>query len=63
MKRSAGHLPDVGIVHVVVLNLIENFAVNGERAIGLFVVRASPNIPSGYKRYDNQRQYDDDFLG
>jgi len=54
---------EIGIVNVVALNVLENFAIGGESAKGLVVRRAPENITGADVNQDDQGDgYDDLFL-
>ena len=47
VQGAIGDGVHVGIVHVIALDMFEDFAIDGERAIGFVVVGAAEHVASG----------------
>ena len=62
VKSAAGHLMQVGLVHIILLDLVEHFAIDGKRAEG-FVVRGTPaDVAHGDEAENNHGEHNDDLL-
>ena len=61
VQSAVGDGVHIGIVHVVALDVFEDFAIDGERAIGLVVVGAAEHVAGGGVG-DDQDGKPDDYL-
>ena len=49
----------IGIVHVVALDVLEDFAIDGERAVGFVVVGAAEHVAHCDESEYDRRQHND----
>ena len=60
VERSGGDGAQVGLVHVVFLDVLEDLAVNGQGAIGLVVVGLAEEVAETHVAEHQERQRNDD---